>query len=94
MPVTGAQHKCMSWFTNDMKIQDQANNMSLRRIVPNVQIMWWMVLYGDGSIRRHGIIVPGNEDEISDGTSMRAQPAALHMVAAGMLLTSVHMAIQ
>ena len=48
----------------------------------------------DGSIRRHGIIVPGNEDEISDGTSMRAQPAALHMVAAGMLLTSVHMAIQ
>jgi len=46
-----------------------------------------------GAIRRHGIIVPGNEDEISDGTSMRAQPEAPHTVAAGMLLTGVHMAI-
>jgi len=46
-----------------------------------------------GAIRRHGIIVPGNEDEISDGTSMRAQPKAPHTVAAGMLLTSVHLAI-
>ena len=47
----------------------------------------------DGSIQRHGIIVPGNEEDFSDSTRMRAQPAALHMVAAGMLLTSGHMAI-
>jgi len=46
-----------------------------------------------GAVRRHGIIVPGNEVEISDSTSMRAQPEAPHSVAAEMLLTSVHMAI-
>jgi len=30
-----------------MNIHDQANNISLRRIVPKVDIMRWVVLFGD-----------------------------------------------